>query len=232
MAIGAGVGGLGLGLIVGLLGALFLCLHDKRKHMRKEPLLNLQGTYIYVPSFGSRYQAVPNSSDPVETSLGHSTSSGFSNRVNRLPVDSQYQVEPFVLPSATRDLHSSSLTFAPTQPPSNPSLRPPSSVPDQGTQRNPGQQVYVVHHDGGGAPVTVFTQEGTRVVELPPGYSEDTVERHNSADLHAGRDVRNLAGSSHGWDSRENEPGRAEVSVVLQPIRQPGNISKQRRPQP
>lgn len=222
--------GLGLGLIVGLLGALFLCLRDKRKHMRKESLSNLQGISIYVPSFGSRYQAIPNSSDPVETSLGHSTSPGFSNRVNRQAADSQYQVEPFVLPSAIGDVHSSSPTFAPTQPPSNPSLRSPSSVPDQGTQRNPGRQVYVVHHDGGGAPVTVFTQEGAQVVELPPGYPEDAVERHNSADLHAGRDVRNMAGSSHGWDSRENEPGRTEASIVLQPIRQPGNISKQRRP--
>jgi len=195
--------------------------------MPKESLLNLQGTSIYVPSFGSRYQAIPNSSDPVETSLGHSTSSGFGNRVNRLAADSQYQVEPFVLPSAIGDVNSSSPTFAPTQPPSNPSLRSPSSVPDQGTQRSPGQQVYVVHHDGGGAPVTVFTQEGAQVVELPPEYPEDAVERHNSANLHAGRDVRNMAGSSHGWDS---EPGRTEMSAVLQPIRQPGNISKQRRP--
>lgn len=223
------MGGLGLGLIVGLLGALFLCMRDKRKHMRKDSLSNLQGTYIYAPSFGSRYQAVPNPSDPVETSLGHSASSGFSNRVNRLAADSQYQVEPFVLSSTTGDVHSSS-TFAPTQSPSNPSLRSPSSVPDQGAQRNPGQQIYVVHHDSGRAPVTVFTQEGAHVVELPPGYPEDTVERHNSAGLHAGRDVRNMAGSSHGWDHEENELGRAEMSIDLQPIRHPGNISKQRRP--
>ncbi len=28
--------------------------------------------------------------------------------------------------------------------------------------------VYVVHHDGGRAPVTVFTPQGTEVIELPP----------------------------------------------------------------
>lgn len=31
--------------------------------------------------------------------------------------------------------------------------------------------VYVVHHDAGGAPVTVYTRGGrTEVVELPPSY--------------------------------------------------------------
>ncbi|KAL7416725.1 hypothetical protein BDY24DRAFT_412219 [Mrakia frigida] len=33
-----------------------------------------------------------------------------------------------------------------------------------------GRNVFVVHHDGGGAPVTVFTDEGTEIVELPPSY--------------------------------------------------------------
>ena len=33
-----------------------------------------------------------------------------------------------------------------------------------------GRNVFVVHHDGGGAPVTVFTDAGTEIVELPPSY--------------------------------------------------------------
>lgn len=205
-----------MGLIIGLLGALFLCLHEKRKSMREDSLLNLQG--IYAPSLGPRYQAVPNS-------LGHSTS---SRLVNRLAADSQYQVEPFVLPSATGDIRSSS---PPTEPLRNPSLSSPSFVPDHGTQRNPGQQVYVVHHDGGQAPVTVYTQEGAQVVELPPGYSADAMERYNSSSLRVGQDVRSMVGSSHDWDAGDNGPGRAEASVALQPVRQPGNIQKQRRPQ-
>lgn len=198
IAIGAGVGGLGVGLIIGLLGALFLCLHEKRKSMREDSLLNLQG---------------------------HSTS---SRLVNRLAADSQYQVEPFVLPSATGDIRSSS---PPTEPLRNPSLSSPSFVPDHGTQRNPGQQVYVVHHDGGQAPVTVYTQEGAQVVELPPGYTADAMERYNSSSLRVGQDVRSMVGSSHDWDAGDNDPGRAEASVALQPVRQPGNIQKQRRPQ-
>ena len=34
----------------------------------------------------------------------------------------------------------------------------------------PNNQVYVLHHDGNTAPVTIFHQEGTNVVELPPTY--------------------------------------------------------------
>lgn len=30
--------------------------------------------------------------------------------------------------------------------------------------------VYVVHHDGGGAPISVYTEDGAEVVELPPRY--------------------------------------------------------------
>lgn len=33
-------------------------------------------------------------------------------------------------------------------------------------------QVYVLHHDGGGAPVTVLTPRGAEVVELPPIYTD------------------------------------------------------------
>jgi hypothetical protein len=43
-----------------------------------------------------------------------------------------------------------------------------SDPADQSRRTN----VYVVHHDGGRAPVTVYTQEGADVVELPPRYPE------------------------------------------------------------
>lgn len=36
--------------------------------------------------------------------------------------------------------------------------------------------VYVVHHDGGRAPVTVYTDDGAEVVELPPRYTDDRRE--------------------------------------------------------
>lgn len=42
--------------------------------------------------------------------------------------------------------------------------------------------VYVVHHDGGGAPVTVYTQGETEVVELPPIYVEGSSGQQGSLD--------------------------------------------------
>lgn len=33
-------------------------------------------------------------------------------------------------------------------------------------------QVYVVHHDSGRSPVTVYAADGTEVVELPPRYND------------------------------------------------------------
>lgn len=35
-------------------------------------------------------------------------------------------------------------------------------------------QVYVLHHDGGRAPVTVYNREDAEVVELPPSYSRNS----------------------------------------------------------
>ncbi|KAG8747638.1 hypothetical protein FRC10_000181 [Ceratobasidium sp. 414] len=49
---------------------------------------------------------------------------------------------------------------------------PPLSPHDVTTrsERDTRSQVYVVHHDGGRAPVTIMTSDGAEVVELPPGY--------------------------------------------------------------
>lgn len=53
-----------------------------------------------------------------------------------------------------------------------PSASPPSSPIDAPrSERDTRSQVYVVHHDGGRAPVTIMTSDGAEVVELPPGYS-------------------------------------------------------------
>jgi hypothetical protein len=51
-----------------------------------------------------------------------------------------------------------------------------TSTPDtslgssQGTRKNGSNHVYVMHHDSGRAPVTVYHEDGTQVVELPPRY--------------------------------------------------------------
>lgn len=57
-------------------------------------------------------------------------------------------------------------------------LSPDPISPTQTQQRSAAsQQVYVVHHDGGRAPVTVYTPDGTEVIELPPRYDGSTEQR-------------------------------------------------------
>jgi len=78
--------------------------------------------------------------------------------------NNQYLVEPF-MPDGTNPT-------SPTQNPAPPTSasaysNPQSDGSGSGTQQTP--HVYVVHHDGGGAPVTVFTG-GAAVTELPPSY--------------------------------------------------------------
>ena len=47
----------------------------------------------------------------------------------------------------------------------------------QSVSQDNGGQVYVIHHDSGRAPVSVITAPGTQVVELPPGYSPEFLNR-------------------------------------------------------
>ena len=89
----------------------------------------------------------------------------------------EYIVEPFSMPASAT---SSSDPTAPLLPGGTPTS-PPASPPDatatstdpavrSGSGRRPN--VYVVHHDGGRAPVTVYTDAGAEVVELPPRYAD------------------------------------------------------------
>lgn len=53
----------------------------------------------------------------------------------------------------------------------NPATQSPQSMHD----------VYVVHHDAGAAPVTVYTRPGSRVTELPPGYQDRQHDQSSSS---------------------------------------------------
>jgi len=95
----------------------------------------------------------------------------------------EYIVEPFAMPSSSSD-------------PNFPLLPGSGSDPaDQGRRQN----VYVVHHDGGRAPVTVYTSEGAEVVELPPRYPEGST---------SGPSERGESDTSRGTH-RRREPGPA-----------------------
>ncbi|KAF5313561.1 hypothetical protein D9611_010191 [Ephemerocybe angulata] len=82
-----------------------------------------------------------------------------SSRLTPNSTNVQYQVEPFRMPPPSEDgyLHPAS------PPPSN--IRTNSSDPNRTENK-----VYVAHHDGNAAPVTIYHEDGTELVELPPRY--------------------------------------------------------------
>ncbi|SRR6266446_4868970 len=88
----------------------------------------------------------------------------------------EYIVEPFNMPSTLALLSSGNPgvplrpeVTKPTTSPANALSVSDSSDPTDQSGRRPN--VYVVHHDGGRAPVTVYTEGVAEVVELPPQYA-------------------------------------------------------------
>ncbi|KAJ7693687.1 hypothetical protein B0H17DRAFT_1159447 [Mycena rosella] len=197
-AVASGIGGLLLGLIAGIAAALVYVRRQKRR--RGEPLLTPSGSYglnadpySYTPASATsaHYKAVPSShlQDPSSTSIA-------MQRMQRESTD--YQIEPFSMPGEERLRHSSYGSEYDEQ-----QQQVPSSTPGN---------IYVVHHDAGRAPVTVYHQEGTEVVELPPRYAHDS-----------------SAPNSEGPREHPNSPGggsgRRTSSFSAQEV-----ISPQRRP--
>jgi hypothetical protein len=103
----------------------------------------------------------------------------------------QYLVEPF-LPEGTQPTSPTHNTRPP--PPTSAYSNAQSDGSASGTQQAP--HVYVVHHDGGGAPVTVFTA-GAGVTELPPQYTGRSEERPTT---------QQTAGGSSNSDPTDRRP--------------------------
>lgn len=97
--------------------------------------------------------------------MGSSNPSANSNMMNRMVRGTQYHIEPFTMPGEDGRMEMATLPSEASN--LHPSRRQSVTGPSQQPHQN---QVYVVHHDGGRAPVTVYHQDGTEVVELPPRY--------------------------------------------------------------
>lgn len=87
----------------------------------------------------------------------------------------EYVVEPFAMPSPPSDpgaplLPTSSASVTSPADATSASGSDPAEPSITSGRRMNRPNVYVVHHDGGRAPVTVYTEEGAEVVELPPRY--------------------------------------------------------------
>jgi len=152
VAVGSSIGGLVFGAIVGLVIASFFVRNRYSKIRRNSSTDSIdQAAYISNQARFKRNEEGPQGVAAHVPDVG----------------TNQYLVEPFMPESSA----------VPTSPTQNSSTQPPpptsaysntqSDGSGSGAQQTP--HVYVVHHDAGGAPVTVFTG-GAAVTELPPSY--------------------------------------------------------------
>lgn len=154
-AAGAGVGGLLLGVFIGL-AFMFLFNRKKMKTLEQQALLvDLAGDAYGSGSYPSLYNSGPTQYHAVPSHGGVDSMGGHQRRT---PTSGSYQyhIEPFTMPP------SSTGEGAPPTP--GGTLTP--------NRRNPEGKVYVVHHDSQTAPVTIYHEDGTEVVELPPRYPD------------------------------------------------------------
>ncbi|KAF8995772.1 hypothetical protein BDQ17DRAFT_1412071 [Cyathus striatus] len=189
IAVGTGVGGVVVGLILGTIGA-FLLLRCRRKR-RGDPVTSSYG--FSNPD----YIAVSSSTGVMDTLLNRNSNPAFV-------------VEPFLLPGDQG--HRMSFSGAST---GEESLAGSS----QGRQKGKGA-VYVMHHDSGRAPITVFHDDGAEVVELPPRYADGGASS-SQTDLLSDNHV-----SSHGHDEIE---ARSDSGLV-DPSEGPSFLREPRRP--
>ncbi|KAJ7102317.1 hypothetical protein B0H15DRAFT_768478 [Mycena belliarum] len=216
-AVASGIGGLFLGLAAGLISAV-VYFRQRQKRGRGHPTLfdssgdNGASPYLYstatTASLG-QYKALPsghNFQDPSGTSQSPSANDFAMQRMQR--ESTQYQIEPFT-PPAERGMRHSSYT-------SEYGAQMHSGSPSA----TGGGNIYVVHHDAGHAPVTVYHQEGTEVVELPPRYADGqrVGERDDPSDRQSVSGIISEPRSSS-YTAQE----------IVSPLRRPNRPSKPRQ---
>ncbi|KAI0697140.1 hypothetical protein BC835DRAFT_785906 [Cytidiella melzeri] len=194
----SGVAGLIVGLLVGMLGAL-LFLRWQRRHRRgpdnhgnlhrksssisiTTPVLthshqrytddlpdHLQPNRVGEAPYQIEPFRMPEREFGVQSSsrnendrtFGSGTLIGTGSHSASLSQDDPRMGGPSISPTSPSHASVSPSPSGPLLPP-----RPLSEA------RQPSQ-VFVVHHDGGRAPVTVYAADGTEVVELPPQYVDN-----------------------------------------------------------
>jgi len=173
--IGAGVGGIVVGLLAGALGILaFRRWRGSRRHTKR---------------WENPIRDSLLSSDSPRNPREMTTTSG-SGR--------EFIVEPFGVPSTLRSSSPGNPDVSPpgenmTNPTTSPANELSSDPVDQSGRR---PNIYVVHHDGGRAPVTVYTEEGAAVVELPPQYAAGSTSTPSESDASREVDRRREAGAT------------------------------------
>ncbi|CAA7259975.1 unnamed protein product [Cyclocybe aegerita] len=236
VAIGAGVGGLVVGLLFGALIAFIFLRRNYKKKLSSARFVDVPGSASGSPNAllydqrqgqgSSQYRPLPTVSS---SSAGPSNNPSIFNRTTQGSM--QYQVEPFVIPSEDGQLYREPRSPGSAYGPSIPGGRAASSahehlVPPVPTPApaQPPSQVYVVHHDSQTPPVTIYHQDGTQIVELPPRYPP-----HSAVQSEALSDAR--SGSDSRSDGSRNDRS-AILDFELQQTRQPGPARKSTRRAP
>lgn len=144
---------------------------------------------------------------PRSTSI--STSRGYQLEPFQMPDEDGRQRNTLVSNSRGSSAYTPSVSVGPHRLNSDePGSPPPASsrhlvAPTPSNTPPRPHQVYVVHHDSQVPPVTIYHQEGTQIVELPPRYPptvlsslDEQVEGSTSesrSDMSGRRDIRGLS---------------------------------------
>lgn len=216
-AAGAGVGGLLLGVFIGL-ASMFLFTRKKMKTLEQQALLDLSGDAYGSGSYPSLYSSGPTQYHAVP-SHGGVDSMGSNSRRTPTGGSYQYHIEPFTMPPSSAGENMQ------TPPTGAGSLTP--------NRRNAEGKVYVVHHDSQTAPVTIYHEDGTEVVELPPRYPDGIATPPPAA-----RSPSDGGGSGSGSGSGGRGgyfEGRSDVTALSGTTRTsetqvPGFLQQPRRP--
>jgi hypothetical protein len=146
-----------VGLLVGILAAYF-GMRGKGNKQEEFDRSKLVAEKTSVPPPERPMSASSSNTRPTLSYMDGSNASASNLRVNRTgrTAPSQYQVEALVLPGESGS-HQPTETVM-------------SHSHSEADYPAPSNQVYVVHHDSGRPPVTVYTGSGAEVVELPPSY--------------------------------------------------------------
>jgi len=168
IAIGAGVGGLVIGLLIGL-SVPFLLIRRYYKRKMQAGIASLPGSpsvraHANLPGdFQYIYKSIPTSgiSHPVHVSEIETPSGGL-HRLRPLAGSLQYHIERFVtvMPDENGHLALADEVRSSGHTVTTPPPEPVSSV------ATPQQQshVYVLHHDNNIPPVTIYHESGTEIV--------------------------------------------------------------------
>ena len=165
VAIGAGVGGLVAGLLIGLAATYLFITQSYKKKMLGDRFVDVASshgspdatTYAHLPQ-DFHYRVIPTTSTSGNPTHTSSSPSGVVQQMGS-GGSLQYHVEPFVMPGEDGRLVNAT--------------RPTGQLPETVSSPTAPQQqshVYVLHHDSNIPPVTIFHESGTEIVELPPRY--------------------------------------------------------------